>query len=214
MARTFYSLLAGLTQRGILISMDFSNVPKHYAARTHEKMQEVLLHPELPGPSVHYYMIRGGTDQRNITVWEPGLVGDEYIKTYGHYHIGDLDETYWILLGEGIILRQKMGATPDVIEEFTAVPVKAGDEVYMPSGHGHLAVNIGKTYFVTADDSPVHFDDPDPAGLPGHADYALVKQMKGFAYYVVERDGKPALLRNPLYTEIQKEDLGGLPIVN
>ena len=37
-------------------------------------------------------MIRGGTDKRNITVWEPGTVGGEYIKAYGHYHVGDLNE--------------------------------------------------------------------------------------------------------------------------
>jgi len=200
-----------MTPKGI--PTEFTDVGKHYAARTHEKMQEVLLHPEAPGPAVHYYMIRGGKDQRNVTVWEPGLVGDEYIKTYGHYHIGELDETYWILLGEGIILKQKMGETPDVVEQFSVIPVTAGDEVYMPPGHGHLAVNTGKTYFVTADDSPVHFDDPDPAGLPGHADYEPVKKMRGFAYYVVEHDGKPALVRNPLYKEIRNEDLGGLSVL-
>lgn len=197
-----------------MLPIDFSSVGKHYAARTHEKMREVLMDPNAPGPSVHYYMIRGGKDQRNITIWEPGLVGGEYVKTYGHYHVGELDETYWMLLGEGIILKQKMGATPDMLEEFIAIPVKAGDEVYMAPGYGHLAINTGNTYFVTADDSPVHFDDPDPAGLPGHADYETVRKMRGFAYYVVERDGKPALVRNPLYKEIRKEDLGGLPVVD
>ena len=38
--------------------------------------------------------------------------------------------------------------------------------------------------------------------------------MRGFAYYVVERDGKPALIKNPLYTQpIGKEDFGGLPVL-
>ena len=64
-----------------------------YAARTHEKMQEVLMQPEASGPAIHYYMIRGGSNKRNITVWEAGTVGNEYIKTYGHYHLGNLDET-------------------------------------------------------------------------------------------------------------------------
>lgn len=197
---------------------DFTFVPKHYAARSHEKMTEVLMDPEGAGPSSHYYMIRGGSDQRNITVWEPGTIQREYIKTYGHYHVGDLDETYWILHGEGVILQQKLATDgagamiPHIVEEFKAVPVVQGDSVYMPSGYGHLAVNTGPTYFVTADDSPVHFDDPDPAGLPGHADYEPVKEMRGFAFYVVERDGKPALVRNPRYTEIRKTDFGGLSL--
>ena len=46
--------------------------------------------PNSPGPEIQYHMIRGGTKQRNITIWEPGKIGGEYIKTYGHYHVGDL----------------------------------------------------------------------------------------------------------------------------
>lgn len=196
-----------------MIPTDFSFVGKHYAARTHEKMREVLMNPDAPGPAVHYYMIRGGETQRNITVWEPGLVGGEYIKTYGHYHVGDLDETYWIIFGEGLILKQKMTEDPTVVEEFSITRVRQGDSVFLAPGYGHLAINTGSTFFVTADDSPVRFDDPDPAGLPGHADYESVKKMRGFAYYVIEKDGAPVLVRNTHYTAIQKEDLAGLPVV-
>ena len=87
------------------MNIDFKNVGKHYAARTHEKMQEVLMDPNGVGPTIHYYMIRGGKDQKNITVWEPGTISGEYIKTYGHYHVGKLDETYWIIFGTGINFR-------------------------------------------------------------------------------------------------------------
>lgn len=187
------------------------------AVRTHEKMKEVLMHPEVAGPAVHYYMIRGGKNKRNITIWESGTVGDEYIKTYGHYHLGNLDETYWIVQGEGIILQQKLveengQALADRVEEFKAIPVHTGDSVYMPPGYGHLAVNVGNQWFVTVDDSPVAGPD-DSASMPGHADYEPVKQMRGFAYYVVEKDGRPALVKNPLYKEIRKVDFGGLPLV-
>lgn len=201
------------------MNIDFKNVGKHYAARTHEKMQEVLMDPNGVGPTIHYYMIRGGKDQKNITVWEPGTISGEYIKTYGHYHIGKLDETYWIIFGTGIALLQKLAVDekgnmiPDVVEEFKAVPVKQGDQVYMAEGYGHLVVNTGSTYFVTADDSPVDFEERDPVSLPGHADYKLVQQMKGFAYYVIDNNGQPALKKNPKYKEIKKQDLGGLIII-
>ena len=189
-----------------------------YASRTHEKMKDVLMKPEAPGPAIHYYMIRGGSAKRNVTVWETGTVGGEYIKTYGHYHIGELDETYWIILGEGIALLQNMVVEggvpqPDRIEEFKAVRVKAGDSVYMPPGHGHLVVNTGSTWLVTADDSPVE-GTGDNASMPGHADYEAVKKMRGFAYYVVEKDGAPALVKNPLYKEVRKTDFGGIPVVD
>ncbi|MBI2610357.1 hypothetical protein HYW60_00250 [Candidatus Kaiserbacteria bacterium] len=185
-----------------------------YAARTHEKMKEVLMNPDVPGPAIHYYMIRGGSEKRNITIWESGTVGGEYIKTYGHYHVDELDETYWVLTGEGIILQQKLAdpTVPDVVEEFKAIRVKAGDSVYMPPQVGHLAVNIGKTWLVTADDSPVA-GTGDSASMPVHADYESVKKMCGFAYYVVEKDGKPVLVPNKLYKEIRKSDFGGVRVL-
>lgn len=188
-----------------------------YAARTHEKMQEVLMHPDAAGPAIHYYMIRGGSNKRNVTVWETGTVGGEYIKTYGHYHVGQLDETYWIVRGEGVALLQQRAvvdgvAQDDVIESFKALHVKAGDSVYMPPEHGHLVVNTGSEWLVTADDSPVA-DAGDSASMPGHADYEPVKRMRGFAYYVVEHEGQPALVRNPLYKEIRATDFGGLPVI-
>ncbi len=201
------------------MNIDFTNVGKHYASRTHDKMQDVLMDPNGIGPEIHYYMIRGGVDQRNITVWEPGTISGEYIKTYGHYHVGDLSETYWIIFGQGIALLQKLKEKEngemiaDEVEEFKAVHVKAGEEIFMPPKYGHLVVNTGETYFATADDSPVNFGDKDPSSFPGHADYELVKEMRGFAYYVVEHEGKPALKKNPLYKSIEKEYLGGLPVV-
>ncbi|MFA5777137.1 MAG: glucose-6-phosphate isomerase family protein [Parcubacteria group bacterium] len=201
------------------MKIDFTNAGKHYASRTHEKMKEVLMDIQGAGPAVHYYMIRGGSHQKNITVWEPGTVSGEYIKTYGHYHVGDLSETYQIVYGYGVALLQKLAENEngemisDIVEEFKAIPVEAGQTVFMPSKFGHLLANIGETYFVTADDSPVDFEDKDPASFPGHADYELVKKMRGFAYYVVEHNGKPALKRNPLYKSIAKEDLGGLTML-
>ncbi|MFZ2975756.1 MAG: glucose-6-phosphate isomerase family protein [Candidatus Moraniibacteriota bacterium] len=201
------------------MNINFNFVPKHYASREHEKMKDVLMDPNGVGPAIHYYMIRGGVNQKNITVWEPGMVSGEYIKTYGHYHVGQLDENYNILFGEGIALLQKLSVDEngemiaDRVEEFKAIVTKPGDKIYMAPGYGHLLVNTGSTYFVTLDDSPVDFEERDPASFPGHADYKLVKQMKGFAYYVIEHNGKPALKRNPNYTEILKEDLGGLEVI-
>ncbi len=201
------------------MDIDFTNVPKHYAARKHEKMQDVLMDPNGEGPAVHYYMIRGGVQQRNTTVWEPGTISREYIKTYGHYHVGSLSETYSIVFGQGVALMQRLAVDSDgeliadQVEEFKAILVKAGDEIFMPEGFGHLLANTGETYFVCIDDSPVDFEDRDPVSFPGHANYELVKKMRGFAYYVIEHEGKPALKKNSNYKSIIKEDLGGLAVV-
>jgi len=179
---------------------------KPFAERTHEKMKDVLMNPEASGPSIYYYMIRGGTNKRNITVWEPGTVDGEYIKAYGHYHIGDLEEEYTILEGEGMILLQSPIVNGSV-ESFKAIQVKAGDKIHIPKNTGHLALNTGKTWLVTSDDSPVNFEEKDPVSLPGHADYEVVKNMRGFAYYVVEVDGKPSFVKNPKYKNVPDVNL-------
>ena len=173
---------------------------KAFAERTHDKMKDVLLYPEASGPDIHYYMIRGGSDKRNITVWEPGTVGGEYIKAYGHYHVGDLEEYYTILEGEGMILLQSP-IEDRKIKSFKVIKVKAGDKIHIPKNTGHLALNTGKTWLVTSDDSPVNFEEKDPVSMPGHADYESVRKMHGFAYYVVEKDGKPDFIKNPEYVD-------------
>jgi glucose-6-phosphate isomerase, archaeal len=202
------------------MNIDFTNVPKHLAVRTQEKMQDVLMDPAGVGPAIHYYMIRGGVSQKNTTVWEPGTISGEYLKTFGHYHVGELSENYSIVYGQGVALLQKLVETEngemlaDQVEEFRAVVVKTGDEVFMPLKFGHLVANTGKTYLVTIDDSPVDFEDRDPSSFPGHADYELVRQMRGFAFYVVEdENGNPALKKNPLYKTINKVELGGLRVL-
>jgi oxalate decarboxylase/phosphoglucose isomerase-like protein (cupin superfamily) len=167
-------------------------------------MKEVLMDENAQGPEIHYYMIRGGSDKTNITVWEPGTIGGEYIKAYGHYHVGKLDETYKILQGEGYVIMQKRkegpnGPIDDEIESFTAIKVKAGDSVFIPSGMGHYAVNTGKVWLATSDDSPVNFSESNAVSLPGHADYEPFRKLRGAAYYIVEKDGKPEFVKNPRY---------------
>lgn len=189
---------------------------KAFAERTHEKMKEVLMNPDAPGPDIHYYMIRGGNNKKNITVWEAGTIGGEYIKTYGHYHVGQLDETYWVVHGEGIVLTQTRktdsngNPIDDEIESFRALHVKSRNSIFIPSGTGHLVVNTGKTWLVTVDDSPVNFAEVDPVSLPGHADYEPVKKMQGFAYYVVEDQGKPKLVKNTHYKNVPEAVIEGL----
>jgi len=180
---------------------------KPFAERTHEAMKDVLRESTASGPDIHYYMIRGGSEKQNITVWEPGTVGSEYIKTYGHYHVQDFNERYTVLSGEGIVILQTRSINEegkpidDSITSFRAIRVKAGDSVDIPKHAGHLMLNTGKTWLVTRDDSPVHFGDVDPVSHPSHADYEPFKKMRGAAYYVIEQDGKPSLERNPLYKQ-------------
>ena len=165
------------------------------AVRTHKEMLDVLMDPDAPGPEVHYYMIRGGSEKKNITVWESGRVGGEYIKTFGHYHVSDFIETYEIVFGEGIVMLQSP-VVENKVEWVKAIFVKVGNSVQIPKRAGHLMVNTGASWLVTIDDSPVEGMDQ---AWPKHADYEPVRRMHGFAYYIVEKGGRPEFLKNPNY---------------
>ena len=173
-----------------------------FAERTYKEMRDVLMNPKADGPKIHYYMIRGGSKKKNITVWESGTIGGEYIKSYGHYHVDDLSETYEILAGEGYVILQKRGNTDDEIVEFRAIKAKVGDKIFIPSGYGHLAINTGTTWLVTSDDSPVDFGEKKAIANPSHADYSQFKKLHGAAYYCVEENGQPKFVKNPRYKKV------------
>lgn len=178
-----------------------------FAVRSHEEMKEVLMDPIAIGPDVHYYMIRGGKDKTNVTIWETGKVGGEFIKTYGHYHVGNTKEVYLIVSGEGIVLLQQRKKEDNIpidnkIEIFIAIKVKVGDEINMPPDIGHLVVNTGNKWLITIDNSPLRTSDI--VGKPSHADYGPIKKMHGFAYYIIEKNGKLEFIKNGNYEVVPK----------
>lgn len=171
-------------------------------------MQDVLLDAGADAPERFYYMLRGGPQKGNVTIWEPGKAGREYVKTLGHYHTWDFRETYRIIAGEGIALLQKRSGEPDnMLADVKIVHVRAGDALAIEPGYGHILVNTGAAFLVTVDDSPSN----DPSRP--HADYEPIRRMGGMAYFIVEDAGAPALVRNPRYGAIAQEDLGGLPVI-
>lgn len=202
------------------MKINFEYAGEHYANKTYEQMKPVLMDPEAPAPVVFYHMIRSENGTGNITVLEPGTIGGEFIKTVGHYHIGNLNETYFIKSGRGVALLQKLSTDSEgnLIEnevgEFKAIPFKEGDKVFMPGENwGHVIINTGENYLVTVDDTIVYFDESKKPAGGGYAEYEMVAKMRGFAYYVIEDGGKVVLKKNSNYKNIINTELGGLEIV-
>jgi len=103
------------------------------------------------------------------TVLHPGIVGDEYFMTKGHYHQArGTGEVYLGLAGQGYLLLM----TEDGQSNQTAMA--AGTVAYVPPGWAHRTVNTG--------DEPFVFFAVYP-GQAGH-DYAAV-EAAGFAQRVV-----------------------------
>ncbi len=89
-----------------------------------------------------YYMYRGIKDENglryDITVIPPYLMGDEFIKTKGHFHSSGHAEMYIVLEGEAIFLLQK---GTDEVEDVYAVKAQTNDVVIVKKGYGHVTIN-------------------------------------------------------------------------
>ncbi len=89
-----------------------------------------------------YYMYRGIKEENglryDITVIPPFLMGDEFVKTKGHFHSSGNSELYIVLEGEAIFLMQK---GTDEVEDVCAIKATVGDVVIVNKEYGHITIN-------------------------------------------------------------------------
>lgn len=169
--------------------------------RTLEEMRPVLRRSNAPGPKICYFVYRGIPDpdkpagmDADITVLLPGLIGDEYNKTHGHYHIGEGVEIYKVLSGDGLIIMQRPSFNFETVEAVRLVKLPVDQQIEIPSGWGHTLVNLGPTPLVA-----VNYQGTEIENL-----YAGIVKKRGAAYYVIEKMGKVELEPNPTYGEVPK----------
>ena len=112
------------------------------------------------------------------TTLQPGLVGDEYFMTHGHFHaVPDRAEYYATISGSGeLILISEDGTT-------ATQSMTPGSVHYIPGLTAHRVANTGS--------EPLVFLASWPSDA-GH-DYARVRKP-GFGKRLVRRDGRPCLI--------------------
>lgn len=124
-----------------------------------------------------YYMYRGLEEKDTIrydeTIIPAKMLGSEFVKTKGHYHVGAYQEIYTVLDGEAIFLMEKRDENND-IKDVYAVSAKKGDFVIIPSFYGHVTINPSKNKDLkTANWS-----------FSGYkSDYSVYEKMQGACYY-------------------------------
>ena len=119
----------------------------------------------------------GGLFWGNSTIF-PGVVGDEYFMTRGHFHARpDRAEYYITVSGAGVLVlmdEQRRGSVQ---------LMEPGTTHYIPGRIAHRVVNTG--------DTPLTFLACWPSDA-GH-DYATIEK-RGFSLRVVRRNGRPEVL--------------------
>jgi len=197
-----------LTDEGRLLFRD-QLPPVQPEERARQAMQPVLRLPEAGGPEVLYLMYRdvGWPEDRraaarwglryDITVLSPGCVGDEYVKTLGHFHPrppGEhrftYPEVYEVLVGWAVYLLQRnSSARPGSAEEVLVIEAKAGDKVVIPPGFGHVTINPAASPLVMANWVARGFQSL----------YHPFISMGGAAYHLIHHRGKAQWVPNPRY---------------
>jgi glucose-6-phosphate isomerase len=119
-----------------------------------------------------YYIYRGIRERDNlrydITIIPSRMLGKEFVKTKGHYHIGNFGELYKVLAGEGIFLMQKKD-----LSDAYFVKAKRGDFVKIPPGYGHTIINPSRKTLKIA----------NWVSKNCQSDYQSIEKMGGFCYY-------------------------------
>jgi glucose-6-phosphate isomerase len=128
----------------------------------------------------------------DITVIKNGKIGDEYIKTVGHYHpevpgqkIG-YPEIYEVIEGQIQYLLQTKPAKDSKVDVIL-VQAEQGDKFIVPPGYGHISINIGKDVSVSSNLQKID--------LPAEVDYGFYQEHEGGAFYLTEK----GLQANPKY---------------
>ncbi len=149
-----------------------------------------------------YYMYRGvekNNDLRyDITIIPAKMLGSEFVKTKGHYHLENWQEVYMVLEGTATYLMQKR--KPDgEIEDAYFVKAEKGESIIIPSGYGHVTIN------------PSESQELKMANWISEnckVDYSPYEQMHGACYYYIKGAasaqgfGEPKWIKNENYKNI------------
>jgi glucose-6-phosphate isomerase len=184
-----------------------------------EDMRGMFMEPD-EGIKDLYYMFRGvdsfDSIRYDVTALLPGMVGEEYIKTKGHYHPDAYPEVYEVMKGKAFYLLQRSDDFESV-DDVILVEAEERDIVVIPPHYGHVTVNRGDGVLIMSNLVSSRFSSV----------YEPYERKKGAAYYItvdgVVRNGnygslphvrraKPreardlGVVRNrPLYTSIKNE---------
>ena len=139
-----------------------------------------------------YYMYRGIKKKNNlrydITIIPPKMLGQEFVKTKGHYHSDKHGELYIVLKGKAIYLLQKN--EKNQIKDVYAVKAKKNDVVVVPPFYGHVTINPSQEKLEMAN---WMFDKCQ-------SDYSFFEKMNGACYFYT----KKGWLKNKKYKKVPK----------
>ncbi|MDD3481211.1 MAG: glucose-6-phosphate isomerase family protein [Patescibacteria group bacterium] len=169
----------------------FADAEKVYQDKTDGKEELYYMYRYFERDTDKDKFVKSDTEY-DITVINPGKVGEEYIKTKGHYHAlvpgTDISypEVYEVIKGEVEYLIQ---TKPNDKKETNVVIItaKEGEKIIVPPGYGHISINTTERPGVES--------NLQKRDLPAGADYGGFEYYHGGAMYRTEE----GWIKNPEY---------------
>ena len=129
----------------------------------------------------------------DVTVIPPKTLGQEHIKTAGHFHPVIKDgisypEVYELMHGFGIYLLQKDTIENNTIE-IIIIEAQAGDQIMIPPGFGHITINPSNSESLVMNNL---------VSSKFSSIYGTIKEKRGAAYLLL-KDGN--WIKNEQYNE-------------
>ena len=131
-----------------------------------------------------YYMYRGVEEKNglryDITVIPPKMLGSEFVKTKGHYHLDNWQEVYNVLEGTAIyLMSRRSGIPPEAgqIDDVYAVTAEKGESIIIKPGYGHVTINPSETQELKM----ANWVSPNCK-----VDYKSYEEKQGACYYYVK----------------------------
>ena len=125
-----------------------------------------------------YRMLKEDNGLRyDITIIPPKMLGSEFVKTKGHYHLANWQEVYTVLEETAIYLMQKKNNKKE-IEDAYFVKAEKGESVIIPPGYGHVTINPSETQELKI----ANWISEDC-----ESDYSDFEKMQGACYYYVKK---------------------------
>ncbi|MBD3190024.1 MAG: glucose-6-phosphate isomerase [Candidatus Heimdallarchaeota archaeon] len=127
----------------------------------------------------------------DITIIPPRNLGKERVKTAGHFHPEikenySYPEAYEVMAGKGLYLLQKETKKEEAIEVII-IKAKAGDQVLIPPGYGHITINPSESETLIMNNL---------VSSKFSSIYEPIKERQGAAYLYL-KDGQ--WIKNPQY---------------
>ena len=158
-----------------------------------------VLYSSLAQDFIIYDVCRGEEEKdgirKDFTLIYPRMLGQEFPKTFGHYHKNQEPEIYEVMEGEVLFLCQKYNSHFLEIKEAYLIEAKKGDKVVILPGFSMVSINATKDESLTANWVSNKIENQ----------YDSFAQARGACCYILEdKKGGLKFKKNENYKQISK----------